>query len=140
MCLACEREVDGSPEQVEQTLKEFKEIVESDSQKCPHPLLRVKTEPLAEWAEPGWALLVFDVSGVGMPIEIEVIESSLGDEFQLAAVEHIEETLKFRPVKVGTITKVFHNWFERVDFVHQGSVPEPSWPDPMTYFAVNCEN
>ena len=100
----------------------------------------MNTEPLVAGVEPGWVLLVFDVSGAGMPIEIEVIESSLGDEFQLAAIEHIEETFRFRPMAVGAVGKVFHNWFERVDFLPEGRISKSSWPDPKTYFAVDCAN
>ena len=138
--LACKQEANVPPEQLQQNLDDFREFVQSDYYKCPYPVLRVNTEPLVAGVEPGWVLLVFDVSGAGAPLEIEVVESSLGAAFQVAAIEHTEETLRFRPVAVGSVGKVFNNWFERVDFLPEGGVPKPSWPDPKTYFAVDCAN
>lgn len=127
------------PERLREMLAAAKEVLESDRYECPYLTMRVSPPPLENGRQPGWVLIIFDVSPGGKIVNEEIIDSSLDEKYQLEAIELIR-SFRFVPRSLNGTAFKFENWVERVDFLPDEVAPNSSWPSPKQYFDVECDS
>jgi TonB family protein len=115
--------------------------IERDMAKCPALFVRVSPKrPLQASIKNaiGWVLISLTVTTTGEVKDEKIMKSSLGPDFEEAALEAIVN-FKFRPRVVDNKPRPFQNWVERIDFLPEDEVPSQSWPDPKEFFNIDCD-
>jgi TonB family protein len=135
--LASDQPEKDFPEHLRKKLGELKERIETYYHDCRYLTMRVSPSSLDAGEKPGWVLVLFDISPVGRVMDAEIVDSDLEEKYQQQALELVR-TFRFRPKAVGNLGQEFENWVERVDFLPDGAVPDPAWPNPKDYFSVEC--
>lgn len=127
----------ASPENLREKLEVLEELIETDRHECPYLTMRISPPLLEDGQKPGWVLVIFDVSVMGKAIREEIVDASVNEEYRRKALELIR-TFRFVPRSVNGRSLEFNNWVERVDFLSDGAVPDPTWPNTNDYFNVEC--
>ncbi len=132
---------EGPLERLIELLEEAQLELENDMAKCPALFVRVSPErpPHKSLSNAtGWVLISLTVTTTGEVKDQEILTSSLGSEFDEAALEAVAN-YKFRPWVIDKRPIPFENWVERIDFLLDDEVPSQSWPDPKDYFDFDCD-
>jgi TonB family protein len=132
---------EGLPDQLLERLEEIRLEIERDMAKCPALFVRVSPKrPLQASIKNaiGWVLISLTVTTTGEVKDEKIMKSSLGPDFEEAALEAIVN-FKFRPRVVDNKPRPFQNWVERIDFLPEDEVPSQSWPDPKEFFNIDCD-
>ncbi|MDH3337220.1 MAG: hypothetical protein OEM85_15885 [Gammaproteobacteria bacterium] len=135
--LASDQDLTADPEIIQELLDTVGRLTRSSWGKCPYVGLRVRPPHVSSADESGYVLVVFDVSTYGRAINVDVIDSNLGEEQQAEALELIK-LFRIRPIIVESGASVFENWVERIDFLPEGVEPDPAWPQAESYNSERC--
>ena len=127
----------ADPEIIQELLDTVGRLTLSSWGRCPYLGVRVRAPYISHTAKSGYVLVVFDVSTAGRAINSEIVDSNLGQDRQLEALELID-LFRFRPVIREEGTLVFENWVERIDFLPEGVGPDPAWPQSQSYLDERC--